>query len=149
MLFEAKKKLPDLTLIPTTVSFKLDKPNGRLHALKATEKTVCALRRVLATMSRSRSDGCRYYLDGGKVQLLSGPTSSEAKPGEAKTYQVKGRAKVGVCHPEGHKSTKFVEFSMSFRDTKDSLGLDDVVFLDDTQIQELPHNTPIDTRALN
>lgn len=147
-LFDAKKMPSDPSLIPTTVSFKLDRPNGRLHALKPTEKLVCALRRVLAEMSRADGSGCRYYLDGENVQLLSAPTSSEGKPGEAKTYRASGRAKVGVCHPQGHKSSKLIQFKITFRDTKDNLGLDDVSFLGDTIIEELPRDTPLDTRGI-
>ena len=148
MLFEAKKKAPDVTLVPTTVSFKLDRPRGRLHTLEPTEKMVCAVRRVLAEMSRSDKNGCRYYLDGRKVQVLSAPVASPAKPGEPRTYRASGRAKIGVAHRDGCKSSKFIQFQISFRDTKNDLGLDDVRFLDDTVVEELPRDSPLNTSML-
>jgi hypothetical protein len=147
-MFEAKKKSSGTDVIPATVKFKIDRKKGRLQPLSAEEKMLCALRKVLASMSDANEHGCRYYIDKNKVQLTRRPTGSEAAPGEPRSYRGAGRCKLGVCHPEGHKSSLTISFDISFRDVKDERGLDDIEFFDPTTIDELPRNTPLDTSAL-
>ena len=148
-MFEAASKPSGADIIPATVSFKIDRKKGRLRALSPEEKMLCALRKALTTMSDKNKHGCRYYIDNNKVQLTKRPSGSSAAPGQASSYTAAGRCKVGVCHPEGHKSSVMIEFNISFKDVKDSRGLDDVIFFDPTTIDELPRNTPIDVSALS
>jgi hypothetical protein len=147
MLFNAKKGSPIPNQVSTTVKFKLDKKKGRLVPHSAKEKMVCALRKVLAAMSDQDENGCRFYIDGKTLHVTRPPTASEARPGEPRSYKAAGRCRVGVCHPAGHKSSKVIEFSISFRDTKDDRGLDDIEFFDPTTIDELPRNTPLSVPA--
>ena len=103
---------------------------------------LCALRKVLAKLSNENSNGCRYYIADNQVQIVSAPTAPTAKDGEAKTYFARGRCKLGVTHGT-HITTKMIEFSITYRDCKDSLGLDDVEFIDPTSIDELPKSTAL------
>jgi hypothetical protein len=147
-MFEAAKKSSGSDIIPATVNFKVDRKKGRLRALTPEEKMLCALRKALSSMSDANGHGCRYYIDNNKIQLTKRPVGSAAAPGQPRSYSAAGRCKLGVCHPEGHKSSIFVQFSISFKDVKDERGLDDVAFFDPTTIDELPRNTPIDISAL-
>ena len=143
MLFEANPKPSQGTSIPATVNFKINKKKGGLKPLHPHEKMLCALRKVLAAMSDKDHAGCRFYIDNNKVQILKAPVGSGGRDGEAQTYKASGRCKLGVCHPEGHKSSKVIQFNITFRDVKDTIGQDDVEFLDDTSIDELPKSTRI------
>jgi len=143
MLFEANKKPAQSDTIPATVRFTIDKKKRMMKALTPEGKMLCALRKALAKMSDGEPHGCRFYIDNNEVQILRPPTGSGGRAGEAQSFTASGRCKLGVCHPEGHKSSKVIEFSISFRDTKDELGLDDVEFFDPTTIDELPRNTQI------
>ena len=143
MLFEANKKPSQSDSIPATVRFTIDKKKRMMKSLTPEGKMLCALRKALAKMSDADAHGCRFYIDNNKVQLLKRPASAAGREGEAATYSASGRCKLGVCHPEGHKSSKVIEFTISFRDTVDTLGLPDVEFFDPTTIDELPRNTQI------
>ena len=143
MLFEANKRPSQAASIPATVNFKIDKKKGGLKALSPHEKMLCALRKVLATMSDQNHDGCRFYIDNNRVQILKAPVGSGGREGEAQTYSASGRCKIGVCHKEGHKRSKVIEFKIGFRDVKDSIGQDDVAYLETSTITELPRSTKI------
>lgn len=147
-LFAAKKKSPETTVIPATVAFRIDKKQGRLKPHTAREKMVIALKKILAAMSDGDDHGCRYYVDNNKIQILREPTSSAARPGERQTYRAAGRCAVGVCHPDSRKTSKIIQFDISFRDRKDERGIDDVEWIDPSVIEELPRNTPIDVSTL-
>ena len=143
MLFEARKGSPDKTVVPATVDFKFDKKKGQLKPMSAEQKMFCALRKVLAKMSDQDPNRCRFYIDNNQVQILKAPVGSQVREGEPQTFRGSGRCKVGVCHPEGHKSSKIIEFDISFRDIKDDRGLADVEYFDPTTIDELPRTTRI------
>jgi hypothetical protein len=143
MLFEANKKPSQSDSIPATVRFTIDKKKRMMKALTPEGKMLVGLRKALAKMSDKNTHGCRFYIDNNRVQMLKRPSSAGGRVGEKATYSASGRCKVGVCHPEGHKSSKVIEFSITFRDTEDSLGLPDVDFFDPTTIDELPRNTQI------
>ena len=147
-IFEAKKKSPGGNIIPATVKFTIDRKKGRMKPLSARGKMLCALRKALASMSDGNSHGCRYYIDNKKVLVTREPSGSAASPGSAMSYRAAGRCKLGVCHPEGHKSSQMISFDISFRDVKDDRGLDDVEFFDPTTIDELQGNTPLDVSGL-
>jgi hypothetical protein len=146
-LFSASKKPTNTTVIPSTVVFRHDKKKGRLKPLAPREKMVVALKRILAKMSDEDAHGCRYYVDNNKIQVMREPTGSAAKEGERQTFRAAGRCRVGVCHPHGTKTSKIIQFDISFRDTRDDRGLDDIEWVDPSVIEELPKNTPIDVSA--
>jgi len=141
-LFGANQKSSGEDIIPATVKFRIDKKKGRIKPLSSEEKMLCALRKVLASMSDANDHGCRYYIDRQKVQLTKRPASS-SDDGSKRSYSAAGRCRLGVCHPEGHKSSMFVEFKISFKDIVDERGLPDVAFFDPTTIDELPRNSPL------
>jgi len=149
MLFNAKKKAPDSTVIPSTIRFKLNKKKGLLDPLQPHEKMLCALRKALADMSDGDQRGCRYFIANGKVQMLKMPTTTAGKKGEAQSYNARGRCRVGVCHPDDKSSSIIVEFSISYRDIVDDRGLADVEYFDPTTIDMLPKNTPLDLSGLS
>jgi hypothetical protein len=141
-MLSTKKVVPTATVIPATVNHQLSKQDRKLKELSAEEKMVCALRKALVKLSDG-GEGCRYFIANNKVQLISAPTASAAKAGQARTYTAKGRCRLGVCHPEGHASSKLIEFSITFRDVMDDRGLADVEYIDPTTIDELPRGTPL------
>jgi hypothetical protein len=143
MLFETSNKPSQSDSIPATVKFTIDKKKRMMKMLTPEGKMLCALRKALAQMSDKEANGCRFYIDDNKVQMLKRPATAGGRPGEAHSYTASGRCKLGVCHPQGHKSSKVIEFSISYKDTHDSLGLPDVEFFDPTTIDELPRNTQI------
>jgi len=147
-LFAAKKKSPGSTVIPATVTFRHDKRQGRLHPLSMREKMIVAVKKILATMSDDDENGCRFYVDNNKIQVLREPSGSDARAGEARTYRASGRCAVGVCHPQGRKSSKIIQFDITYRDIKDARGLDDIEWIDPSTVEELPRNTPVDISAL-
>jgi hypothetical protein len=147
-MFSATKKAPTTGIIPATVNHRIDKKEARLADLTSNEKMLCALRKALTKMSDAHPDGCRYFIANNKVQLLSPPSATAGKAGEARTYSARGRCKLGVCHPGGHSSSMMIEFSLSFRDVIDDRGLADVDFIDPTVIDELPRGTPVDASLL-
>jgi len=136
-LFSATRKAPTSNMIPATVRHRIDKKAEQLATLTSEEKMLCALRKALTKMSDAHPDKCRYYIQENKVQVLTAPSASEGKPGQARTYSAKGRCKLGVCHPGGHVSTMAIEFTISFRDVTDDRGLADVEFIDPTTIDEI------------
>jgi len=148
MLFDAKPRTEEPMVVPATVSFKIDKRNKRLTTLQPREKMVVALRKVLATMSSQNKHGCRYYIEGNKIQMIHPPTTTQGKAGDAQKYAASGRCRVGVCHKDGHKSSMVIQFALSFKDIRDERGLPDVAFFDPTTIEELPRDTPINVSAL-
>jgi len=147
-MFSATKKAPTTDVIPATVKHRIDKKAERLGVLSPNEKMICALRKALTKMSDAQADGCRYFIANNKVQVLSAPSASAGKDGDARTYSARGRCKLGVCHPGGHSSTMLIEFSINFRETTDDRGLADVEFIDPTTIDELPRGTPVDASLL-
>lgn len=147
-IFSSQKPPPPTNIIPATVRFKHNRKKGLIEPLSAQEKMLCALRKCLAEMSDKSSTKVRYYIAGNKVQLLQEPTASPAKEGEGRTYRARGRCRLGVCHAEGHHTTKFVEFAISYRDTVDDRGMADVQYFEPTTIDEIERNGPIDLSAL-
>lgn len=147
-LFNAQSKAPERTVIPATVEFKVDKKKKMIKILSPQSKMICALRKVLADMSDKSSDGCRFYIANNKIQLTSPPTTTHGKKGEAQSYRASGRCKLGVCLPSGGMTTKFVEFSINYRDVEDERGLADIEYFDPTTIDGLSKNTPIDISAI-
>lgn len=147
-LFQAKQANKTTSIISATVKFKHNKAKGLIEDLAPQEKMLCALRKVLASMSNNNSDGCRYYIANNKVQLLEAPSSSPGKKGEARTYKASGRCKVGVAHKEGHTTTMFVEFSISYRDVVDDRGLADIEYFDPTSIDKIARRGGVNLRDL-
>jgi len=143
-MFAASRKAPDTNIISATVNHRLDKKAQRIATLSPNDKMICALRKALSKMSDGHEAGCRYFIANNKIQLLSAPTSSGGREGEAQTYNAKGRCRLGVCHPGGHSSSVSIEFNLTFRDVMDDRGLADVEFIDPTVIDEIPAGTPID-----
>jgi len=147
-MFAAQRKAPTSNIIPATVNHRLDRKAKRVATLTPNEKMICALRKALTKMSDGHPSGCRYFIANNKIQVLTQPSSTGGKAGEAQTYEASGRCRLGVCHPNGHSSTVNIEFSLRFRDVVDDRGLADVEFLDPTVIDELPRGTPIDASLL-
>lgn len=147
-MFSAMRQAPTTDIIPATVKHRIDKKAEKLGELSPSEKMICALRKALTKMSDAHADGCRYFIANNKVQILSAPSASAGKAGEARTFSARGRCKLGVCHPGGHSSSMLIEFSISFRETADDRGLADVEFIDPTTIDELPPGTPVDASLL-
>lgn len=127
---------------PTTVSakvdFKVDPKTKMMKPMPATQKLICALRKVLAQMSDSKA---RYWISDNAVQLTS-PLTESGPSGKA-TYQASGRARLGVGHANNETSSVVVEFTISFRDSKDDMGLPDVAVDPETEVNQLPPDTAI------
>ena len=134
--------------LPATVSFSIDKKRRALRQQSPYEKMLCVFRKILAEMSDADENRCRYYIANNKVQVLRMPSAPAGRTDQPGTYQGAGRAKLGVLHPKGHTSTKYVEFSISFKDTVDERGLPDVVYVDPTTIDEIKRGSPIDLSAI-
>jgi hypothetical protein len=147
-MFTSQRPTPATNVIPATVKFKHNKKKGMLEPLSAQEKMLCALRKCLAEMSDKDTNGCRYYIAGNRVQVVTAPVESPAKDGEGRSYRAVGRCRLGVCHQAGHHTTKFIEFTISYRDVVDDRGMSDVVYMDPTIIDELARGGPIDLSAL-
>lgn len=145
-LFSAKKKSSDSSVISARVKFKLNKKKGVIDELKPHEKMLCALRKVLADISSS-GDHCSYFIANDEVYITKAPTSTEGKPGEARSYHARGRFRAGVCLPGGESTTKVMAFEISYKDVVDEIGLADVVYFDPTTIDELPKNTQLNGSA--
>lgn len=143
-LFNAKKKPSGSSVIPATVRFKHNKKKGSIDPLSPQEKMLCALRKVLGDMS---SGGGRWFIMGNKVKLTQVPTTTEGKPGGPQSYRAAGRCKVGVAQGKS-LVTKYIEFSISYRDVVDDRGLADVVYFDPTTVDELARTTPVDLSDL-
>lgn len=124
--------------IPATVGFRVDRKKGGLSPHTPNEKMLIALRKALADMSDADEHGCRYYIKDNRVKLLEAPSGTEGKPGEPVSYKASGRCRVGVCHPDGTITTKAIEFRLAFSDSRDDLGQPDVVYEEDTVIDEIP-----------
>lgn len=134
-IFSAGEKKAETNIIPATASFKLDKKNKKLHEQPPTEKMLCALRKVLTSMSDKDPDKRRYFIANNAVELTKHPTSTAAKEGELATYQAAGKCTLGVTLPTGEMSTKKVAFEITFRDIVDDRGLPDVMYIEPTTIQ--------------
>ena len=147
-MFSTRNTQPEHNMIPATVQFRLDKKKRMLRPLSAEQKMLCALRKALTTMSDSDTHGCRYHIAGKNVMLTQTPSTTKGKEGEPQSYRAAGRCRLGVCHPQGHASTKLVEFAISYRDTLDDRGLPDVEYFDPTTIDELPRDTPLNVGNL-
>jgi hypothetical protein len=143
-LFNSQSPKKSTTVIPATVSFKIDKKAKGMKPLTSLDKMKCALRKVLADLSDKNPHGCRYYIANNKIQLSRAPDPAIPKPGEGKTYKAAGRFKAGVCHPKGNMTTQFLEFSITFKDVVDDRGLPDVRYVDPTTVDVLAKNSPAD-----
>lgn len=148
MLFSAKKQSAESSIIPATVSFRHNKGKALVEPLKPHEKMICALRKVLADMSSENEDGCNYYIANNKVQVVRKPTTTDGKPGEAQSYQARGRCRIGVCHANNTMTSMLIEFDISYRDVVDDRGLADVEYFDPTVIDKLDKSTPLDVSAI-
>lgn len=147
-LFNAKKTSTVSNVIPATVRFQIDKKKGRLKPLPAEQKMLCALRKVLASMSGRDDDREeRWCIMGNKVELTSPPSTTEGKPGGPQSYRAAGRCKVAVMRGNG-MVTKFIQFSISYRDTQDAMGIADVEYFDPTTIDEIKRGSPTNLTAL-
>lgn len=146
-MFSSSATKPKGNIVPSTVGFKLNRKAGRLDPLSPTDKMKCAVRKILVKMSDADDHGCRYFIDGNKIEVLTAPQAQPVREGELQTYRARGRCKVGVCHPEGHKSIKLIEFSVSFRDSVDELGLADVEYIDPSTIDEIPRSMKLQSEA--
>jgi len=147
-LFNAKKRSVESNVIPATVSFRHDSKKGFVEPLSALDKMKCAIRKVLAELSDSSEDNCRYFIANNKILVLKTPSTTAGKAGEAQSYHAKGRFRAGVCLGNGDSSSKILSFEISYRDIVDDRGLADVEYFDPTVIDELPKNTPLDMSAL-
>ena len=143
MLFEAGRKSSTTDIVPAKVVHKINKEKRALEPKTPEQKMVIALKKVLSEMSDGDAAKCRFYIAEDKIKITRRPFSS-GKVGDPQKYFAEGRCKVGVCHPEGHKSSKVIGFSITFRDIKDDLGLDDVEFIEPTTIDTLPKSTRIE-----
>ena len=143
MLFEAGRKPSMVDVVPAKVVHKINKSKRALEPKTPEQKMVIALKKVLAEMSDDNETKCRFYIADDKVKITRRPFNT-GNTNEPQSYFAEGRCKVGVCHPEGHKSSKVIAFSITFKDTKDDLGLDDVAFIQPTTIDTLPSNTRIE-----
>jgi hypothetical protein len=143
-LFSAKKTSAASNVIPATVRFKIDKKKGRLDPLPPEQKMLCALRKVLSSMSGREE---RWCIMGNKVEITSPPSTTEGKPGGPQSYRAAGRCKVAVMRGDG-MVTKFIQFSISYRDTLDALGIADVEYFDPTVIDEIKRGSPTNLSAL-
>ena len=146
-LFKTQQPPPASNIIPATVQFRHNKKKGMIEPLSSQEKMLCALRKCLAVMS-DKSGNVRYYIAGNKVQVIQEPVGSPARDGEGRSYRAVGRCRLGVCHADDSHTTKFVEFTINFRDTVDDRGMSDVAYFDPTIIDELERNGPIDLSML-
>lgn len=140
-LFAAKKPAVDVSIVPTTVKYVMDK-NKHLTALSQDAKMICALRKVLVTMSDENKVGQRYFVASPTCQVISRSSSPGIKSGEPGIYSARGRIKIGLTGPDG-VSYKNIEFTINFRDVKDRMGLADVEYVDPTTIDELPSGTKL------
>lgn len=140
-LFDAAKVPAESNAVSNKVTFKPDRKTGGLQMQSPEQKMLCALRKVLASMSDGDAGGCRYYIESDQVVLDQRPASSQGNG--PKTYTAKGRCRIGVCYPNGEKGTRTIEFNIVFRDTKDDRGVDDVMYLGQTTIDELPRNAKL------
>ena len=135
-------KSPDGLSVSTSVQFIIDKKKKTMKDMPAEQKLVCALRKVLLAMSEATGGKQRFFLYGTEIKLMA-PVEAQGggKEGEPSTYHAKGRCKLGVALHTNESATKQIEFEISFKDVKDSLGLPDVVYFDPTSVEELPANT--------
>ena len=148
-LFNAKKPPAQegSDLVKSTVNYMFAgddaKKKGELRKLSADEKMLCALRKVLASMSNEGSGAVRYFIDGAQVRVTSRTDSAGAKKDEPSTYHRRGTCRLGLAHKSGEASYKMASFEISFRDAVDQLGLPDVAYFNPTSIEELPTGTPL------
>ena len=141
-LFDSAQRAASTDLVSPTVRYKLDKKKGQYEPLSPVDKMKCALRKAITDWSNADENKCRFYIDG-EIKLMQQPTFSEGPEGEARNYYAAGLCHAGVCHPEGHKSSKLIQFDINFRDSKDELGQPDVEYFTPTTIDELPKSHPL------
>lgn len=143
MLFDAGQKPSMTDVVPAKVVHKIDKSKGALEIKTPEQKMVIALKKVLAEMSDDNIERCRFYIADNKIKITQRPFDT-GEAGTPQSYFAEGRCKVGICHPEGHKSSKVIAFSITFKDVKDDLELDDVEFIQPTTVDTLPKSTRIE-----
>ena len=142
-LFNAnREQTDDADLIDTHVNFQFRKEDprrkkGELRALSVDEKALCALRKVLADMSANAGGKQRYFIASPQCRILDRHVSPGAKEGDPGSYRVKGRCQIGITHAGGEASHKMAEFTLSFRDTEDAMGLPDVQYEHPTTVDLL------------
>jgi hypothetical protein len=135
-------------LISTHVNFLRGRDDrrrrrGELRQLAPEEKMLCALRQVLAQMSTDTGGKARYFVLGSECRLHQRHVSPGAKDGDPGTYRFSGRCRIGVVHASGDTVKKMIDFTVSFRDAEDSMGLPTVEYFDPTTIDELDAATPL------
>lgn len=136
-MFSAKEAPKVADVIPAKVTFEIDKRRKQMKEMSPHGKMLCALRKVLTDLSDNDEHGRRYFIKNDMVQMLSGPDGAGGKAGENRTYRATGRCRLGVTLPTGELTTKAVQFSITFRDTKDDRGLPDVVYIPPTTVDDL------------
>lgn len=135
-------------LVPTHVNFmhgRQDRrrPPGELRQLQPEEKMLCALRKVLAHMSAEAGGKARYFIVGTECRVRERHVSPGAKKGDPGTCRFAGRCEVGVAHASGEAAFKMIDFTVSFRDVEDPMGLPDVEYFDPTTVDEIDSATPL------
>lgn len=121
--------------IPITVSQKIAKDTKRPVGLTQDEKMLCGLRKVLTLLSDQNKEGQRFYIAGATINVTKRTASPGAKAGEPGTYRAEGTFELGIIHPPGAGvSFKQASFNIHFRDSKDAMGLRDVIVEDDTTL---------------
>ena len=135
-LFSTKNKPASTGMgVSTKVKFEVDKKTKTMKTMSPEQKMICAVRKILATMSDAEK---RYYIEGTTVSLDAPvETFPGSKEGEPSTYRARGHCKLGISHTTGNVSYQNVKFEVSFRDSKDSLGLPDVSTIDPSSIDEI------------
>lgn len=130
-LFNGSAPAPASLLIPITVKRTISRKTKTLEPMPVEQRMLCALRKVLATMSTKER---RFYISNEGVRL-NAPISGKG------TYEASGRCRLGVAHGNGNNSFLVVDFKLSFRDSADQFGFGDVTVLEDTQVTQLPPDT--------
>lgn len=147
-LFKAGGSAAPANVIPATVKFIHDKKAGTIKPLSANEKMLCALRKCLAALSDGDEAGRRFFIMNNKVELTQSPQTTEGKAGGPQTYRAAGRCKLGVSHRDGHMTSTYAAFTLTFRDSLDDRGLPDITFIDPTTIDAIERSEPVDLSHL-
>jgi len=138
-----KQAVGDPNLISTRIPRNVDKRKGKLNALTADNKMRSAIGKALSMKSGlDDPDGASYFISGDKMYVTARGGGVQTKKGEKTTYSASGRFILGKAFKD-HVCYFTAEFSITFRDTVDDLGLPDVAVVEPTTIDILPKGTPI------
>lgn len=141
MKFEINRKKEsssDPNSIPTRFKqyvHRKGKRRGKLNLLTPRSKVIAALTKALAI--QGKRDGQNYYIHGDEVYCPS--LTATGEDGQM-SIRASGRFTIGKI---GENLTRgIMEFDIKFRDSKDEMGLPDLV-IESANMEELPRSSTV------